>query len=122
MKLPAARSGVFGNGIKKGQRMCSDLGGARALSSIRQVGGRHLPSTNFYRLRPAGGKRRFPLCRRWSNSRIDYEGFWKHQPCFHILRAQVNRRLERPLFNLGSRHECKEGGGYHGKAHRPATV
>jgi len=33
-----------------------------------------------------------PMCRRRSNSRIGYEGFWKPQPCFRILRAQDNKQ------------------------------
>ena len=34
-----------------------------------------------------GGRGVSPMCRRWSNSRIGYEGFWKPRPCSRILRA-----------------------------------
>jgi hypothetical protein len=39
-----------------------------------------------------GGRGVSPMCRRWSNSRIGYEGFWKPRPCSRILRAQDNQQ------------------------------
>jgi hypothetical protein len=39
-----------------------------------------------------GGRVVSPMCRRWSNSRIGYEGFWKPRLCSRILRAQDNQQ------------------------------
>jgi hypothetical protein len=56
----------------------------------RVVGNRTLSKDQFLPAPTGTGEGRFPLCRRWSNSRIGYEGFWKPQTCSRILRAQDN--------------------------------